>query len=78
MGLSTVGSPGLWIGFILFVLVMLALDLGVFHKKAHVVGYKEALGWSTVWIALSLVFDGVHNGHIGPHFRARSQPCTTG
>lgn len=34
---------------------MLALDLGVFHRKAHVVGFKEALGWSAVWVALALV-----------------------
>ncbi|HOX27068.1 MAG TPA: TerC family protein [Candidatus Krumholzibacteria bacterium] len=46
----------LWIGFIGFVLAMLALDLGVFHRKAHVVGVKEALGWSAVWITLGLLF----------------------
>ena len=46
----------LWIGFLLFVTAMLALDLGVFHRKAHVVSTKEALGWSAVWITLSLVF----------------------
>ena len=34
---------------------LLALDLGVFHRKAHVVGVKEALGWSAVWIALGLL-----------------------
>ena len=44
----------IWIGFIAFVLLMLALDLGVFHRKAHVVTVKEALGWSAVWIALGL------------------------
>jgi tellurite resistance protein TerC len=43
-------------GFTTFVLGMLALDLGVFHRDAHVVGVKEALGWSTVWITLALVF----------------------
>jgi tellurite resistance protein TerC len=46
----------IWIGFIVFVLAMLALDLGVFHRKAHVVKMKEALGWSAVWIALGLSF----------------------
>lgn len=46
----------MWIGFIAFVLAMLALDLGVFHRKAHVVKMKEALGWSAVWIALGLSF----------------------
>lgn len=46
----------MWIGFIAFVLLMLALDLGVFHRKAHVVTVKEAVAWSAVWIALGLVF----------------------
>jgi TerC family integral membrane protein len=47
----------LWIGFNLFVLAMLALDLGVFHRKSHAVSGKEALTWSLVWISLSLVFN---------------------
>ena len=46
----------IWAGFILFVLLMLALDLGVFHRHAHVVSVREALGWSVVWIALGLAF----------------------
>ena len=46
----------IWIAFVLFVLLMLALDLGVFHRKAHVVRVKEALVWSGVWIALALAF----------------------
>jgi tellurite resistance protein TerC len=49
----------LWIGFNIFVLAMLALDLGVFHRKAHAVSGKEALIWSIVWISLSLVFNVV-------------------
>jgi len=48
-----------WIGFNLFVLLMLALDLGVFNRKAHVVSVKEALTWSGVWICLSLIFNGL-------------------
>ncbi|MGV3589855.1 MAG: TerC family protein [Adhaeribacter sp.] len=48
-----------WIGFNVFVLLMLALDLGVFNRKAHVVSVKEALTWSGVWICLSLVFNGL-------------------
>ena len=51
------GSIWLWIGFNLFVLLMLALDLGVFHRKAHVVSIKEATIWSVVWISLALVFN---------------------
>jgi tellurite resistance protein TerC len=57
MGLQTIGSPALWVGFLVFVVVMLALDLGVFHKQAHEVTVKEALGWSTAWIALAGVFN---------------------
>ena len=46
-----------WILFLLFVGVMLALDLGVFHRDAHVVSRKEALIWSAVWIGLAIVFN---------------------
>lgn len=46
-----------WIGFNLFVLAMLALDLGVFHRKAHEVKMKEALTWSAVWIGMALLFN---------------------
>jgi len=48
----------LWMyaGFIALVLVLLALDLGVFHRKAHVVSVREALGWSAFWIGLGLAF----------------------
>jgi tellurite resistance protein TerC len=48
-----------WAGFILCVLIFLALDLGVFHRKAHVVRFKEALGWSAVWFVLSMAFAGL-------------------
>jgi len=47
----------LWIGFNAFVLVMLALDLGVFHRKAHVVSFKESIAWTVVWVALALLFN---------------------
>jgi tellurite resistance protein TerC len=46
----------IWIGFVLFVLAMLALDLGVFHRKAHVISVKEALVWSAIWITMGLAF----------------------
>lgn len=46
----------LWLGFNVFVLAMLAVDLGVFHRRAHEVSLKEAAAWSAVWISLSLVF----------------------
>jgi len=47
----------LWIGFNAFVLVMLALDLGVFHRKAHVVTFKESIAWTVVWVTLALLFN---------------------
>ena len=47
----------LWIGFNVFVLAMLALDLGVFHRKAHTVSIKEAVIWSIVWITLAMIFN---------------------
>lgn len=46
-----------WIGFHLFVFTMLALDLGIFHKKTHAVPVKEAILWSAIWIILALLFD---------------------
>ncbi len=46
----------LWAAFIGFVVLMLALDLGVFHRRAHVVSVKEALVWSAVWAILGLAF----------------------
>jgi tellurite resistance protein TerC len=46
----------IWIGFILLILTLLALDLGVFNRKAHVVTVREALGWSALWISLGLLF----------------------
>ena len=45
-----------WIGFCCFLLGMLALDLGVFHRKSHVVSFREAIAWSVVWIALAMGF----------------------
>jgi len=46
-----------WIGFNLFVLAMLALDLGVFHRRAHVVSLREAIIWTVVWISLAMIFN---------------------
>lgn len=47
----------IYAGFTLFVLAVLALDLGVFHKKAHEVGFKEASVWTAIWIGLAFVFN---------------------
>jgi tellurite resistance protein TerC len=54
---TSIGTPLLWAGFLAFVLVMLAVDLGMFHRKAHAVGMREALAWSGVWVGLSLLFN---------------------
>ncbi|MGB8984555.1 MAG: TerC family protein [Anaerolineales bacterium] len=51
------GTIWLWIGFNLFVLLMLAIDLGVFHRHAHKVSIREATIWSVVWISLAMVFN---------------------
>lgn len=48
-----------WISFLVFVLAMLALDLGVFQRKTHSVSIKESLIWSAVWISLALIFNGI-------------------
>jgi tellurite resistance protein TerC len=57
MGLESIGTPILWIGFTLFVLAMLVIDLGVFHRRAHELRVREALLWTVVWISLALLFN---------------------
>src|SRR5215813_11308923 len=49
-------TPLHWIGFISFILVAIALDLGVFHRKAHKISIKESLVWSVVWVTLAIAF----------------------
>lgn len=46
----------LWIGFILFIGILLALDLGVFNRESHVISTREALGWTSIWVSVSLLF----------------------
>ena len=48
-----------WGGFLALLGAMLALDLGVFHRKAHVVSFREAITWSIVWVTLAMVFNVV-------------------
>jgi tellurite resistance protein TerC len=57
MGVETIGTPSLWIGFLIFVFAMLALDLGVIHRKAHEVSLREAAVWSVIWVTLALIFN---------------------
>ncbi len=63
--------PGWWIGFAAFVLTMLALDLGVFRRRAHSVHFREALTWVGVWVALAMVFNaGIYLGWFGGYAAA--------
>jgi tellurite resistance protein TerC len=64
--MESIGSPMLWVGFTTFVVAMLALDLGVFHRKAHEVEFKEALTWSVVWVGLALIFNVAVWNWFGP------------
>ncbi len=61
----SVGTPIAWIAFLLVVVALLAVDLGVFHRKAHAVSVKEAFVWSVVWVALSLAFGAWIHAHWG-------------
>jgi tellurite resistance protein TerC len=53
------GSTWLWLGFSIFIVTMLSLDLGLFNRKAHTIKYKEAWIWSIVWVTLALCFGGL-------------------
>ena len=55
---ESIGSPVLWVGFTLVVLTLLALDLFVFHRKAHTVTLREAGLWTIGWVSLALLFNG--------------------
>src|ERR1700687_1481299 len=63
------GTPLLWIGFNLFVLASIALDLGVFNRRLHKVSLREAGFFSSLWVVLSILFG------LGPlHLRNRQTP----
>jgi tellurite resistance protein TerC len=47
----------IWAGFLTFIAIMVALDLGVFHRKAHVISVKEALKWTAIWVTTALIFN---------------------
>src|SRR5919199_4690846 len=53
------GSPLSWAGFLALVGALLAIDLGVFHRRPHEVRFREALAWSSVWIGVALAFNAV-------------------
>ncbi|MCX7604224.1 MAG: TerC family protein [Bryobacteraceae bacterium] len=54
---ASIGTPLLWAGFTLLIFLLLALDLGVFHRRVHVIHPREAFLWSVFWICLALVFN---------------------
>jgi tellurite resistance protein TerC len=54
-----------WVGFCIFILVMLAIDLGLFNRKPHEISYRNAAVWSVVWVALALLFAGLLFGPLG-------------
>lgn len=56
MNVTTVASPAVWVGFAVLVVIVLAIDLGIFNRKAHVVKPREALVWTGVWVTLALTF----------------------
>jgi tellurite resistance protein TerC len=53
------GSTWLWVGFSVFILTMLSLDLGLLNRKAHTIKYREAWIWTVVWVTLALIFAGI-------------------
>src|SRR6267378_4895716 len=58
-------STWLWVGFSLFILCMLGLDLGLFNRKAHTIRYREAWIWSGVWVVLAVLFASLVFRHQG-------------
>jgi tellurite resistance protein TerC len=64
---------GLYLGFTVFVLLLLALDLGVFHRTAHAVSMKEAAAWSVVWVALALLFNAALYAYARTSFAANER-----
>ena len=59
------GSTWLWLGFSLFILTMLSLDLGLFNRKAHTIRYREAWIWSGIWVTLAMLFAGIVFHYLG-------------
>ena len=62
---SVATSTLAWVGFCSFILVMLAIDLGVFNRKPHEISYRNAAIWSGVWVTLALIFFGLLLGPLG-------------
>ena len=56
----------LWVGFNVLVLIMLVIDLGIFHRKSHVVSFRESVIWTCVWVGLALIFNAGLWHYAGP------------
>lgn len=69
------GDVLLWSVFGSFVVISMALDLGVFHRKAHVIGFRESITWTIVWIALAAVLGVVVHFDMGPEASAAYATC---
>ena len=62
-----------WVGFNVFVVLMLVLDLGVLNRRAHIIKFREALGWMAVWVSLAGIFAILvffHGDHLVGHSTA--------
>jgi tellurite resistance protein TerC len=55
--ITSIGTPALWAGFVLLVVLFLALDLGVFHRRDEPITTRNALAWTGIWVAVSLAFN---------------------
>ena len=55
--MESVGTPVLWGAFTVFILLLLAVDLGLFHRTAHAVSHREAIIWTAIWISLAVAFN---------------------
>jgi tellurite resistance protein TerC len=62
---SIATSTFAWVGFCIFILAMLAIDLGLFNRRPHEISYKNAAIWSAVWVTLALIFAGLLFGPLG-------------
>lgn len=62
---SIATSTVAWVGFCIFILAMLAIDLGLFNRKPHEISYRNAAVWSAVWVTLALIFAGLLFGPLG-------------
>jgi tellurite resistance protein TerC len=54
--MHSIGTPFFWTAFIVVILFLLSIDLGIFHRRAHAVSFREAFCWTIVWVVLSLSF----------------------